>query len=149
MPVGTKPSQRTSIVGIINPQSASSVQSTGWIDATTFNNYLASVAVGALGSSATVDAKLQQATDNSGAGVKDVTSKAITQLTKSNTDDNKQALINLKQEDLDFANGFKWFRLSITPATAACLIAGTVWGHDARYSPATDYDLTSVTQVVD
>jgi hypothetical protein len=39
--------------------------------------------LGVLGASATVDAKLQQATDNSGTGVKDVTGKAITQLVKA------------------------------------------------------------------
>jgi hypothetical protein len=101
---------------------------------------------GVLGASATVDAKLQQATDNSGTGVKDVTGKAITQFLKATPDDGKQALINLKQEDLDFANGFKWFRLSITPATAACLIAGAVLGMDPRYGAASDAANAATTQ---
>jgi hypothetical protein len=94
---------------------------------------------GVLGAAATVDAKLQQATDNAGAGVKDVTGKAITQLVKA-ADDNKQAEINLKQEDLDFANGFKFFRCR--------LVAAQVYGLDPRYGFGSDGDLASVKEIV-
>ncbi|HET6969970.1 MAG TPA: hypothetical protein VFH92_02495 [Phenylobacterium sp.] len=142
------PSQRAGIVGVIDPQSASTAKSTGWIDATTFHSYLATLQVGALGASATVDAKLQQATDNTGTGVKDVTGKSITQLTKAGTDDNKQVEINLRQEELDFNNGFKFFRLTITPATAASLISAIVQGFDTRYGLASDNDATTVDEIV-
>ncbi|CAL77407.1 hypothetical protein BRADO3630 [Bradyrhizobium sp. ORS 278] len=142
------PSQRVAIVGAIPPQSAAAVQTSGWIDATTFHNYLSMVQLGAIGAAATVDAKLQQATDNTGTGAKDVTGKAIVQFTKANTDDNKQAVINLKQEDLDFNNGFKWFRLSITPAVAATLIAGTVFGVDPRFGFASDNKAASEAQII-
>lgn len=148
MQVNLKPSQRVAIVGAIDAQSASTAKSTGWIDATTFHNYMAIVGVGAIGASATVDGKLEQATDNSGTGAKDVAGKAITQLTKTNTDDDKQAVINLKQEDLDFANGFKFFRLTITPAVAATLIDGKVLGFDPRYGAASDNAAASQAQVV-
>lgn len=141
-----KPSQRTAVVGVIAPISASSVQASGWIDATLFHNYLAIVQLGVLGASGTVDAKLQQASDNSGAGAKDVTGKAITQFLKATPDDGKQALINLKQEDLDFANGFKFFRLSITPAVAASLIGGVVLGMDTRFGMASDSGNAAATQ---
>lgn len=143
-----KPSQRVSVVGVISPQSANAVQATAWIDATAFHNYLAALKVGALGASATVDAKVQQATSNAGADAKDVTGKAITQLTKAGSDDNKQVLINLKQTDLDFNNGFKWFQVSMTPAVAACLIDATVYGFDPRYGFATDNDIAAVDEVV-
>jgi hypothetical protein len=142
------PSQRAAIVGAVDPQSASTAKSSGWIDATTFLNYMATVSVGALGSSATVDAKLEQATSNAGAGAKDVTGKAITQLTKAGSDDSKQVQIDLKQEDLDFANGFKFFRLTITPATAASLISGTVQGFDAAYGAAGDNAADSLAETV-
>jgi hypothetical protein len=142
------PSQRVAIVGAVIPQSALAVQTSSWIDATTFHNYMAVVQLGAIGASATVDAKLQQATDNAGTGVKDVTGKAIVQFTKANTDDNKQAVINLKQEDLDFNNGFKFFRLSITPAVAATLIAGQVLGFDPRFGFASDNKAVTQAQIV-
>jgi hypothetical protein len=146
--IAQKPSQRAAVVGVIDPQSASTAKSTGWIDATKFYNYLAVIKVGALGASGTVDAKLEQATSNVGADVTDVTGRAITQLTKAGTDDSKQVLINLKQEDLDFSNGFNFFRLTITPATAASLIDGVVLGLDPRYDFASDNDATTVDEIV-
>lgn len=148
MSINLKPSQRAGIVGIINPQSANAAQSSGWISAAAFFNFMAVVAVGALGASATVDAKLEQATDSGGTGAKDITGKAITQFTKAGTDDNKQAIINLKQADLDIANGFTHFRLTVTPATAASLIAGHVFGFDPRYDNASDNDIAAVDEIV-
>jgi hypothetical protein len=142
------PSQRVAVVGAVAPQSVAAVQVSGWIDATTFHNYMALVQLGAIGAAATVDAKFQQATSNAGAGAKDVAGKAIVQFTKANADDNKQAVINLKQEDLDFNNGFKWFQLSITPAVAASLIGGTVFGVDPRYGFASDNKAASQAQIV-
>jgi hypothetical protein len=142
-----KPSQRAAVMGIIAPQSATSVQTSGWIDATVFHNYLATIQTGAMTATGTVDAKLQQATSSGGAGAKDVANKAITQLVAA-SNSNNQVEINLRQEDLDLANGFKWFRLSITPATAASLIAGLVQGFDPRNLSADANAATSQVQVV-
>lgn len=147
MQVNLKPSQRAAIVGVIDPQSSSTAKSSGWIPAVAFHNFMATIAVGAIGSSATVDAKIEQANAaNGGDVVKDVVGKAITQLTKAGGDDSKQAVINVKQEDFDFANGFKWFRLTITPAVAASLIDGKVFGFDPRYGFASDSDNRAASQ---
>ena len=143
-----KPSQRAALIGVIDPKSSNAAQSTGWVKSTAFFNFLAVVLVGVLGASATVDAKLEQATDNAGTGAKDVVGKAITQLTKAGTDDSKQVEINLTQTDLDFANGFKYFRLTITPATAASLICGAIFGFDPRYGVASDSDAATVDEIV-
>lgn len=147
MQVNLKPSQRVAIVGVVDSQSASTAKSSGWIDASKFHNFMAAIGVGAIGASATVDAKLEQANAANGSDVvKDVTGKSIVQFTKAGSDDNKQAVINLKQEDLDFANGFRWFRLTITPATAASLIDGKVFGVDPRYGFASDSDNRAASQ---
>lgn len=143
-----KPSQRVTVLDVINPQSSAAKVTSGWVDATKFLNFLSIVKVGAIGAGATVDAKLEQATDNAGAGVKDVVGKAVNQLTKAATDDNKQVEIDLKQEDLDFANGFKFFRLTVTCAVAASLVDGTVLGFDPRYGVASDNSAASLKQIV-
>lgn len=137
------------VLAAINPvsQSAGTV-TTGWIDMQDWFRTMAVIQVGALGSSATVDAKFQQATSDVGAGVKDVAGTLITQLTKAGTDDNKQVLINLRPEDLDFNNGFRYVRLSITVATAASLISALVLGLDARYGAANMSDATTVDEIV-
>ncbi|MFZ5719208.1 MAG: hypothetical protein ACOY5Y_07040 [Pseudomonadota bacterium] len=148
MDTALSPSQRAAVVGVVNPQSATTVQTSGWIDASTFHKFMAIISVGAIAASGTVDAKLEQATASDGTGAKDVTGKAITQLTDAGTDDNKQVIINLKQTDLDFANDFQFFRLSITPATAAALISGVVLGMDPRYGAASDNDAATVDEIV-
>jgi hypothetical protein len=50
---------------------------------------LMAIILGVLGAAATVDAKLQQATDTSGTGAKDISGKAITQLVKASNDNNE------------------------------------------------------------
>ena len=143
-----RPSQRVRIVGFISPVSqAAGTVTSGWMDATTFHKFLVALKTGVLGAAATVDAKLQQATDNAGTGAKDVTGKAITQLGKA-SNDNNQVTIDLKQEDLDFNNGFKWFRLSVAVGVAASLVDATILGFDARYGFGTDNDAASVVQNV-
>jgi hypothetical protein len=143
-----KPSQRVAVAASIPSQSAAAVQSSGWVDMSKFYSVMALVSLGALGAAATVDAKLQQATDSGGTGTKDIAGKAIAQFTKGNNDDNKQAVINLKQEDLDLANGFQFVKLVITPAVAASQIDGKILGFDPRYGPADGQAAATQTQVV-
>lgn len=143
------PSQRVALVGIIDPDAyAASTVTTGWIAAKDFLSFLAVVSAGDLGSSATIDAKLEQATNSSGGSAKNIAGKAITQLTKAGTDDNKQALINLRQEELDTNNGFTHFRLSITVGTATSDAGGFVFGLDPAYGPAQLEDLATVDEIV-
>jgi hypothetical protein len=109
---------------------------------------MAIVQAGTLGSSATLDAKIEQATDGSGTGAKDLAGAAITQLTQAGTDSDKQAVIAFSTEDLDIANGFGHFRLSVTVATATSDAGGIVIGSGCRYGPAGKYDATSVDEIV-
>lgn len=143
-----KPSDDAAIAAVINPHSnGAGTYTTGWVDMGQYEALQAIIATGTLGVNATVDAKLQQATSNAGAGVKDISGKAITQLTQAGTDkSNKQAVINLRSEELDVNGGFEFVRLSITVAVAASDILGLIFGHYARYAPPTP--ATSVDQTV-
>lgn len=143
------PSQHAAVVGAIDPDAYSaSTVTTGWINMEDFDAILAVVMAGTLGSSATVDAKLEQATDSSGTGAKDVTGKAITQLTQAGTDSDKQALINCRADELDVNNGFTHVRLSMTIGTAACDAGGLVLGFYPKYGPASDNDAATVDEIV-
>lgn len=144
-----KPSQRANVLGAIDPDAyAAGTYTTGWIAAAAGKSFLAIVMAGDLGSSATLDAKLQQASDSSGTGAKDISGKAITQLTQAGTDDNKQALINLNADQLDINNGFTHFRLSMTVGTATSDAGGLVMGFDRRYGPADANDASTVDEIV-
>lgn len=132
-----KPSEIVTVLETIEPVSqAAGTATSAWLPATTHVSYLIGLMVGAMGTGATLDAKIQQATDGSGSGAKDVSGSAITQLTKTGSDDNKQVLINLRADRLDINNGFKYFRLSVTGATAASLLAAFILGLGAYNAPA-------------
>jgi hypothetical protein len=143
-----KGSEELSILATIDPASqAAGTVTTGWVSITNFHALLAVVETGVLGASATLDAKFQQAQDNIGTGAKDVTSKAIVQIVKA-TGDNKQALINLKPEDVDNANGFAFVRLSLTVGVAASIVAGKLLGMNPRYATADAFNQAAVVQII-
>ncbi len=119
---------------------------TGWVSMADLQSVLALLQVGVLGTSATVDAKLRQAKDASGTDAKDITGKAITQLTKAGSDDSKEVLLNVRPDELDTANGFTHVALSVTVGTAACLISAVLLGFNARFQPKSH--ATTVDEVV-
>lgn len=142
-------SEAVAVLATIDPDAttASTVVS-DYVAAKNFEQFMAIVMAGTLGSSATVDAKLVQATDSSGTGAKDITGKAITQLTEAGTDSDKQAIINLRREELDINNDFTHFALSVTVGVATSDVAGLIVGTGARYAPASLNDLASVDEIV-
>lgn len=143
-----KGSELFSVLATIDPASqAVGTVTTGWISAGNHHTLLALVQSGVLGTGATLDAKLQQATDASGTGAKDVTGKAITQIVKA-TGDNKQVLINLRPDDLDVTNGYAFVRLSLTVAVAASLTAAQLLGFNPRFAPGDASNQAAVAQVV-
>lgn len=133
-------SDLATVVAKIDPDSAVGTITSAWVDASRFHALLAIVQVGDLGASATVDAKLQQATDSAGAGAKDVPGTAITQITAG--DD--IALINVDHGRLDLANNYRYVRLQIVVGTAASEFSGLVLGFGARYGPAAHVSGTEV-----
>jgi hypothetical protein len=113
-----------------------------------FQRGLAVIMAGTMGNAGTIDAKLVQATDSSGTGVKDITGKAITQLTHAGSDSDKQALINFNQTDLDTAGGFAFVAIVMEVAVATSDAGAVLLGFDARNEPASDNDLASVDEII-
>lgn len=145
-----RPTDHIAVGGVIDPeaQGAGTVTS-GWLSLADFHTAMAIIAVGEMASSSTVDAKLEQASDSSGTGAKDITGKAITQITQAGTDQSDtQAIIEVDGDDLDVDNDFTHVRLSITVAAAASDIFGILLGLDPRYGPASDSDLASVGEII-
>ena len=144
----SKASEMLAILATIDPASQSAgTATTGWVSVANHHGLLAVVQTGVLGTLATVDAKLQQATDSSGAGAKDVAGRAITQIVKA-TGDNKQALINLKPEELDTINGFGFVRVALTVGVAASITGAQLLGVNPRFAPADAGNQAAVVQVV-
>jgi hypothetical protein len=142
-----KPSDVATLLGVIDPDANGTGDlSTGWIDMSVYPSLLALILVGDIASTGKVDAKFEQATSAAGAGAKDVTGKALTQLTQAGGDSNKQALINLHASELDVAGGFRFARLTGTGTTAGADWAAVVQGFHGRYQPGAH--ATTVDEVV-
>ena len=147
MTPNAKPSEHISLLASIDPASqAAGTVTSGWVSAANHLAFMALISTGVLGASATMDAKIQQASSSSGTGAKDVTGKAITQILKA-SGDNKQAIINLKAADLDVEGGFAWVRLSVTTGTAASLVSAYLIGAYPRYEDGAALNQTGVVQV--
>jgi hypothetical protein len=144
--VKAKPSDLIALCGVIAPQSnaAAATKTTGYVDASLFESFLATISIGAVTATGLVDAKIVQATDTSGTSKKDVTGKAITQASVSN----KQPQIEIFSEELDGENGFTFFAIEVTNTTAAAIISVEIYGVNPRYIPASGNDVSSVTEII-
>lgn len=148
----SKLSEQVAILGTIDPDvTTASTVTSGWANSGLFDRLMGIVQMGTLGTSATVDAKIEQATDSSGTSAKDVSGTDITQQTQAGTDaSDKQVAINVKASELDKTTfpPFDFVRLSITVAVATSDIAGLLLGGKATYKPANDNDLASVVEII-
>lgn len=143
-----KISEKVAIMATMDPASvgASTVVS-AWVSMANLHSLMALIQTGVLGASATIDAKLRQATDSSGTGAKDITGKAITQIVKA-TGDNKQATIEVRDTDLDVNNGFSYVALSVTVGTAASIFGASLLGGNPIFVPASSLNQAGVVQQV-
>lgn len=149
------PSELCAVVATIDPDANDQTTVTSdWVDMDDWDQVAAIVMVGVTATGATLDAEVQQATSAAGAGAKSISGKSITQLTKAGSDDDKQAIINVRAEELDTANSYRYVALKMTPGdtanspdTAAIDSAGVILGFGPRYLAA-DADLASVDEIV-
>lgn len=143
-----KLSEKVAILATLDPASvAPGTVVTAWVPMANVGLLSALIQTGALGASATVDAKLRQAQDSSGTNAKDVTGKAITQIVKA-SGDNKQAIVEVRGEELDVNNGFGYVALSVTVGTAASQLSASLIGSSARFAPASAFNQAAVVQIV-
>ena len=142
------PAARIALAAVIPPaQAAVGTVTSGWVDMRAWGSLLATLSVGVIGAGGTIDAKIEQASDATGANAKTLAGSAITQLAKAGGD-NRQVAINVRGEDLDKNGGFRFVRLSATVGGAATQIAGSIIGLDARYGAASANQLSSVVETV-
>ncbi|MEM7619772.1 MAG: hypothetical protein AAF228_04810 [Pseudomonadota bacterium] len=144
------PSNRVALLDAIDPDAnLAGTYVTSWISAKDFANFKAIILTGVIGTNGTLDVRLRQATDSSGTGAKDITNKAITQLTQTgDNDSDKQAIINCRSDELDIANGFDYIQLTMDVGTETSDTCALLLGFDARYGIASDYNASSVAEIV-
>ncbi len=146
--MGSLMSERVAVAATIDPAAyATGTFGSDWVDMTEFDQAMCVVMTGTLGTAAGVDCQIEQATDSSGAGAKAITGKTITELLKATNDDD-QAIINVRAIELDVASDFTHIRAVMTVATATSDAGVIILASRPRYAPANDNDLASVVEIV-
>ena len=147
--MGSLMSEEVALVATIDPDAnAAGTHGSDWVDMTVFQQAMCTLYVGTLGTTAGALVQIEQATDSSGTGAKDITGKVTTELTAVGTDSDKQAIINIDANELDVANDFTHIRAVMTIATATSDSAVAIYARRARNQPASDNDLASVAEIV-
>lgn len=142
------PSEEWAVVATIDPDDyTTGTYYSDVIDMGDFEEILVIVAAGTIDASGTWDVKIQESVADSPFSAQDITGKSITQLTQAGSDADKQALINLKSDELDVADYYKYVRVAATAAAGGGDLAVVVIGRH-RYMPSSDYDLASVDEIV-
>ena len=119
----------------ISPASHTTEQNSTRIDMSLYRRVLIVLQVGALATNATLDLDVEQHTAASGGSTKNVTGKSITQLTEAGGDSNKMVAVELRAEELDLENDYRYISVELTPATAAAICGVIVLATVARYEP--------------
>jgi len=141
-------SSRIAMLGGVSPRAAAvGTVSTTWLDMQMLFAVMVLISIGAFGNAATVDAQIEQATDGNGANAKPIPGSQITQMVAAGGND-RQAQIDLRQEDFDKNAGFRFFRVTVTVGGAATQLAAMVLGTDFRAGNGTINDAASVAQTV-
>lgn len=141
-------SEGWAIVGVVDPDAYSAATTlSGAVDMSDYSQVMVVGLIGTIASTGKVDLKVTQATTAAGT-YKDVTSKAITQLTQASPDDSdQQVIINVDQTDLDIDNDYRYVKASITGTTASADTAVVIMGLPKR-RPASTGDLASVAEII-
>lgn len=148
MNVNSTPSERAAIVGVIDPDAyAANTYLSAFAPVSKFRRFQAVIFAGTLGASATLNAKLQRASDAAGTGAEDISGAAITELTQAGTDSDKQAVINYDTQHEE-GNAKTFIGISLTVGVATSDAGAVLLGFDAFNNPASDADLASVDEIV-
>lgn len=135
---------RRDLLAVIYPASYTTVQDSGWVDVSTYHRVVVEIFVGAIAATGTLDVDVEQATDTSGAGAKNITGKSITQLTDADGDD--PIKIEIRMSELDTNNRYDAINVEATPLVAASIFAIAVYGIIPRFAPV---PTTLYTEIID
>ena len=139
--------EREATLAVIDADAyAIGVYNTAWADMSVYHRAVAFLNVGDMAQGSTVDLLLQEATDAAGAGAQAIAGKAITQLTQAGGDGDDICIIELRSEELDENNAFRFVRAVLTVAGGASDAFVLVLGTVPRYLPV---PVANVTEIID
>lgn len=148
-----KLSEGLALVSSISPSVASAnTYTSDVVDMSKFRRAICVVLTGAYGASgATFDVTLYANTANSASGGTAITGKSFTDATFSGSaaGQNKEGIIEVTAEQMEAAlAGGRYLYASATVATNTVAFGLAILAGEARYGPASDYDLSTVAEIV-
>ncbi|MCZ2112793.1 MAG: hypothetical protein LC131_02900 [Anaerolineae bacterium] len=145
--MGQKITEALAVVACIDPDAyGTGAQTSDWIDMSKFERVAFIVQAGTLGSSATLDFKVQQSKLANGSSPADISGKAITQLTEAGTDSDKQVVVSVEASEL--SDGYRYIAGLMTVGVASSDAGVVAVAMNPNYGPVSDYDLASVAELV-
>lgn len=138
-------SEAVEVLAHIPADSETTVIDSGNVLVENFHRVAVLISVGDMASGATLNIDLEQASSTAAGTRKAITGKSTTELTQAGGDSNQVLIIELRTEELDITNGFKYVNLEVTPASAAVEFAAFILGVTPRYKPVST---TAVEEVV-
>jgi len=134
------------IAGLYPALKQAAAHNTAWTSMANHQRAIYLVRVGAMTALSTLDFKLQQATAAAGTGAKDISGKAITQLTQAGGDGSETCVVELRTEELDVDGGFDYIRgvLTVGTDTVYCEVIPIKFA--ANHPPVST---SAITEVVD
>jgi len=145
------PSEVAAVLGTIDPDAntAGTVDS-DYADLGLFESVMGIGMNGTVANGGDLLYSIIQATSAAGAGAKAITGKAATIFDSSpaSGDSDKQVIINVRGEELDIANGFRYVALRLVTGGATSDSGGVLLGFFPKHGPADDNDLASVSEIV-
>lgn len=140
-----RPSEVCAVVSTIDPQAITTEKLGDWVDMGAYESVVFVGLTGDAAADSTVDMKVQQATDASGTGAKDLV-VATQRAVHATNNDNLQIILECRAEELDHAAGFRYVRPRLVGAAATGFIGAAVGlGFNHRYGVGTD--LASVAEI--
>jgi len=123
------------LLAVVTGTANSTPLTTSWVDTKDVHELMGIAYFGDMASE-TIDFKIEQATDSSGTGAKDL--KAATQRSASaSANDSKQIVISAMSDKLDSNNGFRYVRLrAVTGGATGGAANLAIWARPV-YKPAT------------
>lgn len=133
-----RPSEVLAVVSTIDPAATTTERLGDWVDMGAWESAMFTLLIGDAAADSTVDFKLQQATDASGTGVKDLV-LATQRAVHATANDGKVIIIECRAEELDMANSFRFVRPRIIGAAATGFLGAVLGqGFNSRYGVGTD-----------
>lgn len=140
-------SEKYAVVSAIDPDAnAAATYNGNVIDMQDFEQVMFVLSVGEMDATSTVDYGIYGDTASGGSFATLLTGKSITQLTAAGTDDDKQVVVSVTQDEAT-NQGFRYIQDEMVVGTAAS-DAGAIALAEVRFVSAADYDLSTVDEIV-